>query len=42
MRVFSDFDEFKAAVGTEFGVSDWNDVTQERINQFAQATGDDQ
>jgi acyl dehydratase len=42
MRIFSDFDEFKAAVGTELGVSEWIDVTEERINLFAQATCDDQ
>ena len=39
MRVFKDFDEIKAAVGTEVGVSNWIEVTQERIEQFAQATG---
>jgi acyl dehydratase len=42
MRVFKDFDGIKAAVGTEVGVSDWIEVTQERIDQFARATGDDQ
>jgi acyl dehydratase len=42
MRVFQNFDELKSAVGTEIGVSDWVDVTQERINKFAEATGDEQ
>ena len=42
MRVFKDFDEIKSAVGSEVGVSDWVIVTQERINRFAEATGDDQ
>src|ERR671910_1554289 len=42
MWIFKNFDEVKAAVGTEVGVSDWINVTQERINQFAQATGDNQ
>jgi acyl dehydratase len=42
MRVFKDFNEVKAAVGSEIGVSDWVEVTQERIEQFAQATGDNQ
>jgi acyl dehydratase len=42
MRVFKDFDEVKAAAGTEVGVSDWVEVSQERIEQFAQATGDNQ
>ncbi|MGZ3640384.1 MAG: MaoC family dehydratase, partial [Ktedonobacterales bacterium] len=27
-------------VGRELGVSDWITVDQERINQFAQCTGD--
>jgi len=42
MRLFRNFDEIKAAVGTEVGVSNWITVTQERIGQFAQATGDNQ
>jgi acyl dehydratase len=42
MRVFNDFTELKAAVGTEVGVSDWIAITQERINKFAEATGDEQ
>jgi acyl dehydratase len=42
MRVFKNFDEIKTAVGSEIGVTDWVDVTQEHINQFAHATGDDQ
>ena len=27
-------------VGTEVGVSDWLEVTQDRVNKFAEATGD--
>jgi acyl dehydratase len=42
MRIFRDFGEIKAAVGTEVGVSEWIKVTQKRIDQFAQATGDEQ
>jgi acyl dehydratase len=42
MRVFSSLDEIKAAVGTEIGVSDWVEVSQDRINQFAEATCDEQ
>src|SRR6478735_4957121 len=42
MRIFSDFNEIKAAVGTEIGVSDWIEVTQDRINKFAEATCDEQ
>ena len=41
MSIFRDFDELKAAVGAKVEVSDWIDVTQGRIDQFAQATGDD-
>lgn len=29
-------------VGKEVGVSDWVEITQERVNQFAEATGDHQ
>ncbi|OOL33379.1 enoyl-CoA hydratase [Rhodococcus rhodochrous] len=30
------------AVGEELGVSDWIEITQDRINRFADATGDHQ
>ena len=42
MRVLNDRREIKAAEGTELGVSEWVQVTQERINFFADATGDRQ
>jgi acyl dehydratase len=42
MRVFNDFNELKSAVGTEIGTSDWIEITQDRINKFAEATGDEQ
>jgi acyl dehydratase len=42
MRVFDGFDEIKSAVGTEVGVSDWIEVTQDRIGRFAEATCDEQ
>ena len=42
MRVFEGFDELKGAAGSEVGVSDWVEVTQERIDGFAEATGDHQ
>jgi acyl dehydratase len=42
MRVFKDFQEIKAAVGAEVGVSDWVEMTQARIDRFAEATGDNQ
>jgi acyl dehydratase len=42
MRVFAGFDDVKTAVGSEIGVSEWVEVGQDRIDQFAAATGDDQ
>jgi acyl dehydratase len=42
MRVFTTFEEIEAAAGTELGVSDWVQITQKRVNQFADATGDHQ
>lgn len=30
----------KALVGQHLGYSDWLEITQERVNQFAEATGD--
>ena len=42
MRIFSDFSEFKAAVGTEVGTSEWVEITQDRIDRFAEATCDEQ
>ncbi|MGC8203531.1 MaoC family dehydratase [Aliiroseovarius sp. PTFE2010] len=33
-------EEYKAMVGTEIGVSDWFEITQERIDQFADCTED--
>ncbi|HMM45947.1 MAG TPA: MaoC family dehydratase [Candidatus Macondimonas sp.] len=41
-RVINGVAEMKELVGQEVGVSDWVEVTQERIDQFAKATGDDQ
>lgn len=35
-------DELMKLVGTDLGSSDWIDVTQERVNTFADATGDHQ
>ena len=40
MRVFNGFDEIKSAVGTQVGTSDWIEITQDRINKFADATCD--
>ena len=37
-----DFKDVGTLVGQEVGVSDWVEITQERVNQFAEATGDHQ
>jgi acyl dehydratase len=42
MRVFSTLQQMADLVGQELAVSDWIEITQERINQFALATGDHQ
>ncbi|MGZ8176599.1 MaoC family dehydratase [Williamsia sp. SKLECPSW1] len=42
MRVFTSASDILAAVGEELGSSDWLTITQERVNQFADATGDHQ
>jgi acyl dehydratase len=41
-RVFSTVDQIRDAVGEEIGSSDWLEVTQERVNAFADATDDHQ
>jgi acyl dehydratase len=40
--VFQSPTEIPAAAGRALGVSDWIEITQERIDQFADATGDHQ
>lgn len=42
MRTFANVEEVKAAIGEELGASDWHEVTQDKINAFADATGDHQ
>jgi acyl dehydratase len=42
MRVFENVGEVFAAKGEPLGTSDWLTVTQERIDTFADATGDHQ
>jgi acyl dehydratase len=37
-----DFDDLRARVGQELGVSDWLTIDQSRIDQFAECTGDRQ
>jgi acyl dehydratase len=40
--VFDNLDQLRAAVGRHLGYSEWLEITQERIDQFADATGDHQ
>jgi acyl dehydratase len=40
--VFQNPADLKRAAGTHLGSSDWLEITQERINTFADATGDHQ
>jgi len=42
MQTFTTPFDLKDAVGQEVGVSDWMEITQDRIDTFADATGDDQ
>src|ERR1700742_4817840 len=42
MRVFTTFDELAEATGEELGTSEWVEITQERVDQFANSTGDHQ
>jgi acyl dehydratase len=42
MRVFKHLSELQGLVGQEIGVSDWITVDQQRIDLFAQSTGDHQ
>ena len=40
--VLDGIDEVRAAVGRTLGTSDWMEVTQDRVDRFADATGDHQ
>lgn len=42
MRIFNGLADLEASVGEDLGTSSWHRVTQENIDQFAQATGDHQ
>jgi acyl dehydratase len=42
MRVFTGPEDLLASVGTEIGVSEWLTIDQERVDLFAEATGDHQ
>lgn len=41
-RIINGVDELKALVGEHLGYSDYLEITQERVNTFADATGDHQ
>jgi len=41
-RVITTVAELKKLIGQETGVSEWLEITQERVNAFADATGDHQ
>ncbi len=42
VTVLDGLDEVRAAVGRHLGYTDWLEITQERVNLFAEATGDHQ
>jgi acyl dehydratase len=42
MSTSTTFEDLPRLVGQETGVSDWVEITQDRINRFADATGDHQ
>lgn len=42
MTVFDGLAQIEAAIGQHVGHSDWMEITQERIDAFAHATGDHQ
>ncbi|MET8830286.1 MaoC family dehydratase [Streptomyces sp. NPDC004610] len=41
-RIFTSVDELRAAVGERLGHTDWIEIDQQRIDLFAEATGDHQ
>lgn len=42
MREFANLEDYKASLGEEIGVSSWFEIDQQRIQDFADATGDHQ
>ena len=42
MRDIADLEELKGLTGAEVALSDWFEITQERVNTFADATSDHQ
>jgi len=42
VKVFDNLSEFVAAAGSQLGPTEWMEITQERVNLFADATDDHQ
>lgn len=42
MKVFESLSEFAAAQGSQFGPTEWLEISQDRVNLFADATDDHQ
>jgi acyl dehydratase len=42
MKTFANLAELAACVGQDVAATEWVEITQQQINQFAQATGDHQ
>ena len=42
MRTFSTVEEIESAVGEEIGTTEWVEITQDRVDAFADATDDHQ
>ena len=42
MKVFKDLKEFSAALGSQLGPTEWLEITQDRVDLFADATDDHQ
>lgn len=42
VKVFNGISELEASIGSHLGYSDWHPVNQDKVNQFADATGDHQ
>jgi acyl dehydratase len=42
VKIFENISELVAAAGSELGPSDWMEITQDRVNLFAEATDDHQ
>lgn len=42
MKVITSIEQAQSLVGSELGVSDWLEIDQKRVNDFAEVTGDHQ